>query len=219
MFNENGCGNVIKTVICDFDGTIVNSAQLVYDLFNSFSDKYSYEKMPQEKMDYIRSITFRQRFKEYNVSFFKVPSLVMDVVKEYKKSVPYLQVNSEMKEVLRELKNREFKLVLISANSKENIEKFLKLNDMEYFDEIIRSKRFFGRNLTINSYIKSHNLKRDETILIGDEHRDIIASKKSNIKIVSVTWGYDLEELLVTGRPDYLVKCPNQILNVIDGVT
>jgi phosphoglycolate phosphatase len=90
---------------------------------------------------------------------------------------------------------------------------------MEYFDEIIRSKRFFGRNLTINSYIKSHNLKRDETILIGDEHRDIIASKKSNIKIVSVTWGYDLEELLVTGRPDYLVKCPNQILNVIDGVT
>ncbi|WP_455931440.1 HAD hydrolase-like protein [Priestia aryabhattai] len=210
---------MIKTVICDFDGTIVNSAQLVYDLFNSFSDKYSYEKMPQEKMDYIRSITFRQRFKEYNVSFFKVPSLVMDVVKEYKKSVPYLQVNSEMKEVLRELKNREFKLVLISANSKENIEKFMKLNDMEYFDEIIRSKRFFGRNLTINSYIKSHNLRRDETILIGDEHRDIIASKKSNIKIVSVTWGYDLEELLITGRPDYLVKCPNQILNIIDGVT
>ncbi|GAB1786789.1 HAD hydrolase-like protein [Priestia aryabhattai] len=210
---------MIKTVICDFDGTIVNSAQLVYDLFNSFSDKYSYEKMPQEKMDYIRSITFHQRFKEYNVSFFKVPSLVMDVVKEYKKSVPYLQVNSEMKEILRELRNREFKLVLISANSKENIEKFLKLNDMEYFDEIIRSKRFFGRNLTINSYIKSHNLRRDETILIGDEHRDIIASKKSNIKIVSVTWGYDLEELLIKGRPDYLVKCPNQILNVIDGVT
>lgn len=34
-----------------------------------------------------------------------------------------------------------------------------------------------------------------------------------------MTWGYDLEELLITGSPDYLVKRPNEILNVIDGVT
>ena len=209
---------MIKTVICDFDGTIVDSAQLVYDLFNSFSDKYNYKKMPQEKIDYIRSITFRERFKQYNVSFFKVPSLVMDVVKEYKKSVPSLQVNKEMKEVLRKLKKKGVKLVLISANSKENIEKCLKLNDMEYFDEIIRTKRFFGRNLTINSYIKSHNLNREETILIGDEHRDIVASKKSQIKVISVTWGYDLKDLLISGEPDFLVDKPTDILEVIEQV-
>lgn len=207
---------MIKTVICDFDGTIVDSAQLVYDLFNSFSNKYNYKKMPQEKMEYIRSITFRERFKQYDVSLLKVPMLVMDVVREYKKSVPTLQVNYEMKEVLKELKNQGVKLVLISANSKENIEKFLKLNDMEYFDEIIRTKRFFGRNLTINSYIKSHKIKREETILIGDEHRDIVASKKSNIKVISVTWGYDLKELLISGNPDFLVEEPSEILNIMN---
>lgn len=209
---------MIKTVFCDFDGTIVDSAQLVYDLFNSFSDKYDYKKMPQERMEYIRSITFRERFKQYDVSFFKVPLLVMDVVREYKKSVPDLQANYEMKEVLKELKGYGVKLILISANSKENIEKFLKLNNMEYFDEIIRSNRFFGRNLTINNYIKSHKLKRDETILIGDEHRDIVAAKKSNIKVISVTWGYDLKELLVSANPEFLVGKPIEILNVMKQV-
>ncbi|MDT3766171.1 HAD-IA family hydrolase [Priestia filamentosa] len=206
---------MIKTVICDFDGTIVDSAQLVYDLFNKFSDKYNYDKMPQEEMEYIRSITFKERFKQYNVSFIKVPRLVMDVVKEYKKSVPFLKVNMEMKEVLKDLKNKGIKLVLISANSKENIEKFLKLNDMEYFDEIIRSNRFFGRNLTVNRFMKSHHLHNEETILIGDEHRDIVAAKKSHIKVISVTWGYDLKDLLVSGKPDFLVEDPKEILEVI----
>lgn len=206
---------MIKTVICDFDGTIVDSGQVVFDLFNEFADKYNYKRIPQSESDRIRALTVKERFKEYGVPIIKVPMLTIDVVKRYKKSIPTLEVNQAMKKVLKNLKDSGIKLVVMSANSKENIEEFLKLNDMEYFDEIIQSSRMFGRNVTINNYIKNHNVKKDEIILIADEHRDIVASKKSNIRIISVTWGYDLEELLAKSNPDFLVRKPEDIIDII----
>lgn len=206
---------MFKTVICDFDGTIVDSGQVVFDLFNEFADKYNYKIIPQSESDRIRALTVKERFKEYGVPIIKVPMLTIDVVKRYKKSIPTLEVNQAMKEVLKNLKDSGIKLVVMSANSKENIEEFLKLNDMEYFDEIIQSSRMFGRHVTINNYIKNHNVKKSEIILIADEHRDIVASKKSNIRIISVTWGYDLEELLAKSNPDFLVRKPEDIIDII----
>jgi phosphoglycolate phosphatase len=206
---------MIKTIICDFDGTIVDSGQVVFDIFNEFADKYNYKKIPQAESDRIRALTVKERFKEYEVPILKVPLLTMDVVKKYKKSIQTLEVNQVMKEVLRSLNDSGIKLVMISANSKENIENFLKLNEMEYFDEIIQSSRFFGRHVTINNYMESNSINKEEIIFIADEHRDIIASKKSNIRIISCTWGYDLEELLVKGNPDFLVRQPEEIINII----
>ncbi|WP_340598751.1 HAD hydrolase-like protein [Priestia megaterium] len=206
---------MIKTIICDFDGTVVDSGQLVFDLFNEFADKYHYKKIPQSESDRIRALTVKERFKEYEVPVLKVPMLTMDVVKRYKKSIPTLEVNQEMKQVLKNLKELGIKLVMISANSKENIQKFLKLNDMEYFDEIIQSSRFFGRHTTMNNYMKKNNVAKDEIILIADEHRDIVAARKSEIPIISVTWGYDLEELLSKSNPDFLVRSPFEIMDIV----
>ncbi|ALC83122.1 MULTISPECIES: HAD hydrolase-like protein [Bacillus] len=206
---------MIKTAIFDFDGTIVESAQLVFDLFNSFADKYKYTRMPQDQSDYIRTITFKERFKKFNVPLVKIPMLTIDIVKKYKEAIPYLEPVEDIQSVLQTLKESGFKLILLSANSKENIEQFLQLNQMEYFDEILTSHRFFGRHLTLNNYIKKEKVARENVIFIGDEHRDIIACRKSNIKIISVTWGYDFEELLSQANPDFIVSKPVEIIDAI----
>ncbi|MEK1830942.1 hypothetical protein AAAC51_23745 [Priestia megaterium] len=41
--------------------------------------------MPQEQSDYIRTITFKERFKKFNVPLFKIPMLTIDIVKSTKK--------------------------------------------------------------------------------------------------------------------------------------
>ncbi|MBD1383431.1 HAD hydrolase-like protein [Metabacillus arenae] len=209
---------MIKVVIFDFDGTIVESGQVVFDLFNSFADKYNYTRMPQDQSDYIRTITFKERFKKFNVPFFKIPMLTIDIVKKYKDMIPELQAIENIKFVLQELKRSGFKLILISANSKENIKKFLEMNEMDFFEEILTTHRFFGRHLTLNNYMRTSKLCREEVIFVGDKHRDIVACKKSNIKIISVTWGYDFEVLLTEADPDFIVRKPKEILNIIEKV-
>ena len=65
--------------------------------------------------------------------------------------------------------------------------------------------------------MKKYNLKKQETIYVGDEFRDIKASKKAKVDIISVTWGFDSVELLQKGKPEYLVTKPSQIPEIILG--
>ncbi len=62
--------------------------------------------MPQEQSDYIRTITFKERFKKFNVPLFKIPMLTIDIVKKYKEMIPDLETIGDIKRVLHELKKR-----------------------------------------------------------------------------------------------------------------
>jgi phosphoglycolate phosphatase len=210
---------MIRVVIFDFDGTIVDSGRLVFDLFNGFADKYNYKKVPERETDLIRSLSVKERFKRLKVPVLKIPLLTMDVVKKYKEAIPALKASDEIKSVLQELKKSGLRLVLISANSKENIKTFLRLNQMEYFDEIITATRFLGRHLAINQYLKVAKIAKEDIIFVGDEHRDIVACQKSRIKIISVTWGYDLETLLQQSNPDFIARKPTDIMKIIREVS
>ena len=50
---------------------------------------------------------------------------------------------------------------------------------------------------------------------VGDEDRDIIASKKVNIKTIAVTWGFNSKEKLSREKPDYLVDSPMQVCELM----
>jgi phosphoglycolate phosphatase len=52
---------MIRVVMFDFDGTIVDSARVVFNLFNGFANKYNYDQVPEEEaspypLDLSRSI-------------------------------------------------------------------------------------------------------------------------------------------------------------------
>jgi phosphoglycolate phosphatase len=46
---------------------------------------------------------------------------------------------------------------------------------------------------------------------IGDEVRDIDAAKKAEVAAVSVTWGYNTEEVLTKNNPKIIIKTPSEL--------
>ena len=48
-----------------------------------------------------------------------------------------------------------------------------------------------------------------------DEVRDIEAARKSGIKSVAVTWGYNSKDALLKENPDFLINSPDELRNII----
>ncbi|MFZ5988391.1 MAG: HAD-IA family hydrolase [Bacillota bacterium] len=205
----------MKTLLFDFDGTLVDSRDIVVQIYNGIADKYSYRKIDSSDISTLSKISITERCKFLNVPTYKIPLLVYEAMKIYKDYILDINILEEMKDVLSELKKEELNLVIVSSNSKSTIKAILQRNKVDIFNYIYSSKNLFGKHFTIDTFIKKHNIKREEVIYIGDEQRDIISCKKCGIKIISVTWGYDSSDLLLAHKPDYIVNKPIEIIDIV----
>jgi phosphoglycolate phosphatase-like HAD superfamily hydrolase len=89
------------------------------------------------------------------------------------------------------------------------------MNDIDVFNYIYSSTSLFGKDKLIKHYLKAVKTTPDKVIYVGDEIRDVDSAKASNIKVISVTWGYNDKELLTKHNPDYLVDTIPALQNIL----
>jgi phosphoglycolate phosphatase len=207
---------MIKYAIFDFDGTVADSKERAFDLLGQLSDKYGFRKIAREEADTLALMSVKERLKFFKIPLVQLPLMILDLKKNYASIVPFIKPFSGIKEVLLSLKQQNIKIVIISSNSVENIKLFLEKHDLDIFETIHSQSNLFGKHRSINALLQNLNMASQDVIYIGDEHRDIEACQKANIKIISVTWGVDPLSLLQKANPDFVVDKPADILKVIE---
>ena len=121
-----------------------------------------------------------------------------------------------MKEVIKKL-NKKYKLGIVSSNSKENIEKFVELNNlMSCFDFVLNYSLFFGKSKVFKKIMRKNKLEKNELVYIGDEVRDIIAAKKAGIGIIAVVWGMNNKIILKRKKPSFIADKPSEISKFLE---
>jgi phosphoglycolate phosphatase len=203
--------------IFDFDGTLVESRALAVKIFNDFSEKYGYNMIKDEEVAYFSNLTILERLKALKCPIHKLPMLMYDAKKKYRQSLPSLQFVPGMKEILRQIRKNGAAIGILSSNTKSNIQEFLAMNQIDDFDFVFSASNLFGKDRAILRMTKALGIAKDEMIYFGDEIRDIEACKKANVRSAAVTWGYDSESLLSKAEPDFLLREPHEIIQVIQG--
>ncbi|WP_422659575.1 HAD-IA family hydrolase [Paenibacillus sp. EC2-1] len=204
-----------KVIIFDFNGTLVQSKYLVVKLMNDLAGKYGYEKIKDEDIEHLASLSIRERLKVMKCPIYKLPMLVADVKKKYKDDVVHLDIVPGIRDVLSEIKVQGTTIGILSSNSEDNIQKFLGIHDISIFDFIYTASNIFGKEKALRKLLKERGISKDEVLYIGDELRDAEACMNSGIACAMVTWGYDAEELLLQGKPNFLVHEPKELYHIL----
>ncbi|MBW4669363.1 MAG: HAD-IA family hydrolase [Cyanomargarita calcarea GSE-NOS-MK-12-04C] len=205
-----------KAVIFDFDGTIADTVDALVSIANRLALEFGYIQITPEELTLLRNLNSREIIKYSGISIFKIPFLVKKVKSELKSKIQELKPIEGMKEALTILKNDGHRLGIITSNSQENVTAFLKANDLDNLFEFIQSGvTIFGKTTIINNVLRQKHLKPQEVIYVGDETRDVEASKKANIKVVAVSWGFNSQEILSKENPNFLINHPRELLEVI----
>lgn len=205
---------VIKYILFDFDGTIANSFNSFLEIVNVLSDKYHLNKISPTEIDLLRSEDAKTLIKKMNVPFYKLPFLAHDMKKLQRKMIKNIKPIEKMPDILQELK-KDYKLGVLTSNGYDNVNEFLELNQINYFDYIIDNVSLFSKDRAINKFLNKHKINKNEIIYLGDEIRDILACKKANVEIISVSWGFNSKEGLHKFNPDYLIDNPKEIIRIL----
>lgn len=206
---------MIKYLVFDFDGTMVDSLDIMIEVYNRIAEKYKAKKLHHQDLEYFKGLSVKERCKFLNFKLYKFPLAALDI---YRLSKPYLEdlrFFPGIQELIEQLHACGYKLAIISTNSEHNIRSFLKRSGIDFIQEVICSNNIFGKDKDIKFFLKTRELKNSEVVYVGDEVRDIIACQKNRIRVIWVSWGYDRIDNAQKLHPDSIVHTPQEILDYL----
>ena len=202
-------------LIFDFDGTIADTFNLYIDVMRKIYHEYNFKYIDDDDIELCRAMTSKEIIQYLGISPLQIPMIAHRIRGDFTQRMKEQKIFTGVDSVIESLKQEGHKLFILSSNSEENINIFLRLNNITQFDAVFSKSSIFGKSGIIKKIINKNKIITDDVYYIGDETRDIEATKKINIKSIAVTWGYNNRKALLDKNPDYIIDKPQQLLALL----
>lgn len=202
-------------MVFDFDGTIADSMAVAWKIYNELAEKYAFKRLEAEELAGARDMGTREFIKYAGISKLRIPRLLTEGKRMMAGQLDEVTPIPGMPEVIRELREKVPTLGILTSNTADNVRHFLKREGLEVFDFISTVPKLSGKHKNLRGIMKTFTYVSDEVLYIGDETRDIKGAKKAPVKSAGVTWGFNSEKALALLEPDYLLKKPVELMDLV----
>jgi|LGOV01.1.fsa_nt_gb pyrophosphatase PpaX len=209
---------MIKGIIFDFDGTIVDTNELIIKCLLLTAKNISNIELSKKDLEIIYGRTLNEQMKIID----KTKSI--ELANYYKKMYFELMDNETflfkgIKELIINLYNMDIKLAILTNKTTKGVNHGLEMFELEdYFDEIISMDDVsLGKpnNEGLTKLLSKLNLKNDEVIIVGDSEHDIEVGINNDIISIMVAWSF-LSADKFKIKPSFIINKPNEIINYIN---
>lgn len=202
----------VSHVAFDFDGTLADSRAALLRLYNDLALRRGYGLLTPGNLDDLRGRTIPERCRALGVPTHHLPGLVMQIAQSYANALEDVSLYGDVTPLLHALRSAGYRLAVVSTNDEGNIRAVLRRHGVEdAFDRVTCSHRLFGKARLLKSVLRQDDVRPDALVYVGDEARDVEASRAVGVRVVGVTWGVDTLERLRSVAPDFLANRPDEI--------
>lgn len=212
----------INTVLFDFDGTIMDTNNLILESWqHTFRTVEGKERAAEDILE-----TFGEPL---NITMGKLlPQVAVEEgVKIYRsyhhdRFTELIEVFPGIPELLAELKHRGYKTGVVTSRLRNTTELGLKTYDMEqYFDTVVTcddTDKHKPDPEPVNIALERLGAKPEETIMVGDSMFDILCAKNAGVTSAMVGWALAISDGDKTGenQPDYILEKAEDLLAILE---
>lgn len=217
---------MIKAVIFDLDGTLVNSLCDLADSTNFALSQFGFPTHEVEKFKYfvgdgMPKLIERALPLENNDQQTKTK--VLEVFMQYYRN-HYADKTSAYDGVLELLENLRasgFKMAVVSNKADEMTGVVVKKVFSDVFDIVTGKRENYpakpNPQLTLK-VIEDLGVKAEECAFVGDSGMDMATAVNSGCVPLGVLWGFRTEEELKNNGAKFIAKTPQEVLHIIRGI-
>jgi len=212
---------MIKAVIFDFDGVLVDSLPLAVDANNALFKKLGAIKTCKDKDEFRTNfcMSFDEQFAKYGVKLENAEKNFGEFYYNYLVNHKNkMKPNPAIHPVLEKL-SQKYKLAVVSSSWYGVVHTTLKDHGiLDYFESISTIENPGSKSERLLQTLKFLNIEPHEAIYIGDMAHDIVSGRKAQIKTIiihsNISWNHRKD--IVKNSPDVLIEHPEQILEVLE---
>lgn len=212
----------ITTVLFDFDGTLMNTNDLIID-----SWRHTYRVLEDKDIDEYEIIrTFGEPLiKSMEKAFPNIPlDDCVNIYRSYHRNSfgDRITLFPGIKEMLGQLKDLGYKLAIVTSRAELTTNEALeKYEIQDYFDVVVTcddTDKHKPDPEPVFIALKKLNSNADESLMIGDSMYDISCAKNAGVLSVLVGWALAVteEEKIGPDGPDFLVETANDIVKLLE---
>jgi phosphoglycolate phosphatase len=198
-------------VVFDFDGTLADSFQLFLKTFDAASEIYGFRPFDRDKMDVLRAMEASEVLKHHGVRFWQLPAIARTTRLLMTRGIGGVNLVEGLDATLQWLHQTGCDLAILTSNSRANVESVLGRELCCLFTHFECGVSIFTKDRALTKVIRTIGCRRDETLLIGDEIRDLKAAKMVGVSFGAVAWGYNSLECLVAHGADETFHSPRDL--------
>jgi len=210
------------TIIFDMDGTLLNTIDDIADSVNYVLKKYGY---PIRTYDEIISFVGNGAAKLIELAlpnglynpFYK--NCLDEYRYYYSKNMDYKTSPYEgIKELLKELSGKNYKMAIVSNKNDEDIKNLSKKYFSDYINIAIGESKSTMKKPApdmVYNALKELKSSSETAIFVGDSDVDIQTANNANIPCISVSWGFRSTLFLKEHGASCIVSEPNELLEIL----
>lgn len=212
----------IKGILFDFDGTLVNTNEVIIASWqHTYRHYFGYEIEREKITEYFGEplpLTIEREFPHADLD--EACEIYRGYQREHAKE--FVVAFPMIKELLKELKNRGYSLCIVTSRTNESTLDYLRLTGLnEYLENVVgwddTDEHKPGAAPAVKG-LEKLGIKGEEALMVGDGIFDLGTAKNAGVKSVLVGWRItkakvlDGEEIL----PDYEISHPMELIQLLE---
>ncbi len=195
---------MIKLVIFDFDGVIVDSKTVYYNSINKHLNPLGFNKKEVDKAIDL-GMNLSETLKRFIPAFFYRWWIKRNIMKDVVKEINDVKKCKDISHV----KDITARKVLISNSLSGFVFPVLKhLNATRYFNEIYCADEFNDKERFIREYLKEKGINPHECAYVGDRVADVKLARRLGIYVIIISGKcmWDSPKEIMKAKPDFIVN-------------
>ena len=215
---------MINTILWDFDGTLLNTNDVILESWQHTYEHYYNRRMPIEHITKCFGepllVTMAREFPDVP------PKDSAEVYREFQKDIAYVWAKAipGVFELVERLKGEGYKQCIVTSRTTESTLRYLELFDKGHlFDGLVTcddtDKHKPGPEPILLALDKM-GCEKDEALMVGDGVFDIKCANNAGVKSVLVGWRItgSGSEVIKDAVQDYEAETPEELLEIIKSI-
>lgn len=214
-----------KLLIFDVDGTVWDSEKDVFLSFNHTLKENAGFEITKEEFQKLAGMHLGKMFEK------ELPEDKKNLAGEYEKKYKKYYIDEghytdattlfpNVKSTLDNFKNQGFYMAVASSKPKRILDKMVSHFNLEGFNYVLGTEESNFKHKPdpeiVNYIMNELNVKKEDTVIIGDSASDMKCGKNAGIDTIAVTYGYDKPENLTSANPTYIIDDFGKLLDIIN---
>jgi len=209
---------MITHILFDFDGTLMDTNDLIVEALNAAAVKFRGTSIEADELDGILGKPLAIQMKQLDSNNWEaMDAYYRSYYRERRDE--YTKEFDGIREMLDSLRAMGLKMGIVSNKGRAGIEHGLLNFDMHrYFESAISADDVEKKKPDPEGILKALSElggKPENTLFIGDSGHDIESGKNAGTKTILVGWTILDRKRLMKSCPDHVVETPSEIVEIV----